>query len=260
MRRLKKNIYTGLFCATVAILLVIKAVRVSDGTTGEGEQAEGKDSVAATYSPMSLDNIATNAAGPVYKKDGKPHPIYSVTSYDECFPDLQDVQIVSAQRLGVSPVRDRKEAESRKKELVYVGMSPFYIIDKGMSSSIPYLIPRAAVLLNDIAHNFVDSLFVKGVPLHKIIVTSVLRTEHDVANLRRKNPNASEQSCHRHGTTFDICYNRYQTVAPPGETRREVSNDTLKWILSEVLRDQRETGRCHIKHEVKQSCFHITVK
>jgi hypothetical protein len=39
-----------------------------------------------------------------------------------------------------------------------------------------------------------------------------------------------------------------------------VRDDTLKWILSEVLRDQRELGRCYIKYEVKQGCFHMTVR
>lgn len=247
MRRLRKNIYIGLFCVTVGVLLVIKAVR--GPVRHDSEQ----------HSAVVNDTTVTQVAKPS-KSSTIPHPIYSVSSYDECFPDLQEIQIESAMKWGVSPVKDRNEAEHRKKELVYVGMSPYYSIDKAMSSSIPYLIPRAAELLNDIAHNFLDSLYVKGIPLHKIIVTSVLRTEHDVANLRKKNPNASEQSCHRHGTTFDICYNRYHTVANPGETRREVKNDTLKWILSEVLRDQREMGRCHIKYEVKQSCFHITIK
>ena len=246
MRRLKKNIYIDLFCVTVFVLLIIKAVR------GPVQQGSEPHLIAIE------DSVATRIAKPV--KSPIPHPIYSVSSYDDCFPDLQEVQIASAMKWGVSPVKDRNEAEHRKKELVYVGMSPYYCIDKAMNSSIPYLIPRAAELLNDIAHNFLDSLYVKGVPLHKIIVTSVLRTEHDVAKLRQKNQNASEQSCHRFGTTFDICYTRYQTVANPGETRREVQNDTLKWVLSEVLRDQREMGRCHIKHEVKQSCFHITVK
>ena len=41
-------------------------------------------------------------------------------------------------------------------------------------------IPRAAVLLQDIGHNFFDSLQCKGVPLHKIIVTSVLRTKEEI--------------------------------------------------------------------------------
>lgn len=100
----------------------------------------------------------------------------------------------------------------------------------------------------------------KGVPLHQIIVTSVLRSEEDVERLRRHNLNASENSCHRFGTTFDICYNRYRTVQTELSPRRAVSNDTLKWVLSEVLRDMRTAGRCYIKYEVKQGCFHLTVR
>jgi hypothetical protein len=41
---------------------------------------------------------------------------------------------------------------------------------------------------------------------------------------------------------------------------RVVRDDTLKWVLSEVLRDLRQAGACHVKHERKQGCFHITVK
>ena len=101
----------------------------------------------------------------------------------------------------------------------------------------------------------------KGVPFHKLIVTSVLRSQEDVVKLRRRNGNATENSCHLYGTTFDICYNRYKTVEDPdGPARRLVRNDTLKWVLSEVLRDKREEGRCYIKYEVKQGCFHMTVR
>ena len=121
-------------------------------------------------------------------------------------------------------------------------------------SSIPYLVPRAAVLLEDIGKAFYDSLYVKGVPLNQLIVTSVLRSESDVEKLRRRNGNATERSCHLFGTTFDICYNRYHPVTQP------VRDDTLKWVLCEVLRDMREQGRCYIKYEVKQGCFHMTVR
>ena len=116
------------------------------------------------------------------------------------------------------------------------------------------------MLLQDIGRAFYDSLYVKGVPLHQVIVTSVLRTEEDVVRLRRHNSNASENSCHRYGTTFDVCYNRYVTVQTSSQPRRQVRNDTLKWVLSEVLRDMRQAGRCHVKYEVKQGCFHITVR
>lgn len=191
---------------------------------------------------------------------GKFHRILSVPSYSAAFPDSNTVQLQEAVRWGVTPVKDRADAEARKKELVYVACSPYYYIDP-LRQSIPYLVPRAAVLLQDIGQAFFDSLYIKGVPLHRLIVTSVLRTEEDVARLRRVNGNATENSCHLYGTTFDICYNRYKTVEPPeGPKRREVRNDTLKYVLSEVLRDMRQQGRCYIKYEVKQGCFHMTVR
>ena len=190
----------------------------------------------------------------------RPHRICSVPSYAVAFPDTNAVQLVAAQHWGVTPVRDREDAESRKRELVYIASNPYYHVDP-LYSSIPYLVPRAAVLLHDIGQAFFDSLYVKGVPLHKMIVTSVLRSQEDVVKLRRRNGNATENSCHLYGTTFDICYNRYKTVEDPdGPIRRRVRNDTLKWVLSEVLRDMREQGRCYIKYEVKQGCFHMTVR
>ena len=190
----------------------------------------------------------------------KCHKIRSVANYAVAFPDTNGLQLTAANRWGVTPVANREDAESRKRELVYVGANPYYHVDP-LYSSIPYLVPRAAVLLQDIGQAFFDSLYVKGVPLHKIIVTSVLRSQEDVAKLRRRNGNATEKSCHLYGTTFDICYNRYKTVEnPDGPHRRKVRNDTLKWVLSEVLRDMREQDRCYIKYEVKQGCFHMTVR
>lgn len=189
----------------------------------------------------------------------KYHRILSVPSYKTAFPDSNNVQMLSAQRHGVTPVANRVDAERRKAELVYVAANPFFHVDP-LRESIPYLVPRASVLLQDIGRAFYDSLYIKGVPLHQIIVTSVLRTEEDVARLRKYNGNASENSCHRFGTTFDVCYNRYVTVQTAAQPRRQVRNDTLKWILSEVLRDMRETQRCYVKYEVKQGCFHITVR
>jgi hypothetical protein len=188
------------------------------------------------------------------------HRIRSVGSYAEAFPDTNAVQLVAAQQWGVKPVANRADAEARKKELVYVASSPYYHVDP-LRQSIPYLVPRAAVLLQDIGQAFFDSLYIKGVPLHRLIVTSVLRTQEDVARLRTFNRNATENSCHLYGTTFDICYNRYETVEPPeGPRRRAVGSDTLKYVLSEVLRDMRQQGRCFIKYEVKQGCFHMTVR
>lgn len=284
MRRLKKNYYLALFCSTVGILGLIRWATGSSTVPSVAQDTENVDTTvtetAATQAGSMSDTMAvsstsgTDSAGrqkaetpippartAVSTGGGqRPHPIYSVPSYAQCFPDLQDVQITSARKHGVRPVKDRAEAELRKKELVYIGSSPYYKIDPEMCRSIPYLVPHAAIVLETIARNYMDSLHVKGIPLHKILVSSVLRTEDDVRKLMRTNPNASPESCHRYGTTFDISYNRYHTIAPPGEQRRAVQNDTLKWVLAEVLRDVRREGMCYIKYEVKQGCFHITAK
>lgn len=285
MRRLKKKIYIGLVSSTVLVLAVVRCanpsvvqvyqhpselqptdtIQDSVAVISEEEKsvmpvAEATDSLSASSKLLYLTHrptcFVTDTLGRIIK-----NRIYSVSSFRREFPDLQDVHIVSARRWGVSPVEDREQAEHRKDELVYVGSNPFYDIDPRMNRSIPYLVPRASDLLQKIGRNFLDSLAVKGIPLHKILVSSVLRTEEDVRKLRRYNQNASEESCHRFGTTFDIAYNRYVTVQHPDSAeRRAVRNDTLKWVLSEVLRDVRREGLCHIKYEVHQACFHITVK
>lgn len=188
------------------------------------------------------------------------HRIFSVPGFDKTFPDSNAVQLVSADKFGVGPVVNRLDAEERKNELVYIGSNPYYFVKK-LDSSIPYLVPRAAVLLQDIGRNFMDSLQIKKIPLHKIMVNSVLRSKEDVEKLQRHNRNATTNSCHLYGTTFDISYTRYKTVSDPfGKPRREVQNDTLKYVLSEVLRDLRERNRCYVKYEVHQSCYHITVR
>ena len=188
--------------------------------------------------------------------------IVSVSSYSEAFPDAQDVQILSANKWGVSPVLNRHEAEERKAELVYVGSNPYFFVDP-LNQSIPYLVPHALVLLQDIGRNFLDSLQVKGLKSHKIIVTSVLRSQEDVGRLRRYNRNATENSCHMYGTTFDIAYNRYlpiEETAKKYSKQATVADVQLKQVLSEVLRDLRQEGRCWVKYEVRQGCFHLTVR
>ncbi len=216
-----------------------------------------------TKSIENTDKFSQNmpVASKFFNKDGSlvKNKIYSVPNFGVAFPDQNDVQLISARKYGVNPVQNRNEAGQRIGELVYIGSNPYFYVDN-LKSSIPYLVPRAAVLLQDIGRNFFDSLQVKRIPLHKIIITSAMRSKSDVQKLRSHNGNATQNSCHLYGTTVDVCYNRYKTVEAPGENRRKVTNDTLKWVLSEVLNDMRKQNRCHIKYEVHQGCFHLTVK
>ena len=261
--KISKTLYLHLFTAVVIVLALYRCahdIYLSDSQLSANGEA---DSIAVNVDEKeTLAAEVQQPAVPEQKSIEKPktwHRINSVPSYKDAFPDSNEVQLVSARKYGVKPVQNRADAEKRKIELVYAGANPYFHVDK-LRESIPYLVPRASILLQDIGSAFYDSLYVKGVPLHKIIVTSVLRSEEDVARLRRHNLNASENSCHRFGTTFDICYNRYMTVQTKDTPRRQVQNDTLKWILSEVLRDMRQAGRCYIKYEVKQGCFHITTR
>ncbi len=253
----------------VVIVLILALIRVAKPSVAESRltKAEAVDSLKndsaalLTEDDAALEAEASRSNSIFFDKDGKEvkHRIFSVPHFGNTFPDQQDVQIQAANHYGVKPVQNRDEAEHSKGTLVYVGSNPFFYVDK-LNNSIPYLVPRASVLLQDIGRAYFDSLQIKGIPLHKIIVTSILRTKDDVAKLRTRNGNATENSCHLYGTTFDVCYNRYKTVQTTKDPRRQVRNDSLKWVLSEVLRDFRESGRCLVKYEVNQGCFHITVK
>ena len=153
--------------------------------------ARSAEPEAAEVSPVEVTSLADHK--------GKFHRIKSVPDYKSAFPDTNAVQLTAAKQWGVSPVKDRSDAEARKRELVYIASSPYYHVDN-LRQSIPYLVPRAAVLLQDIGQAFYDSLYIKGVPLHRLIVTSVLRTEEDVVSVCHRKPETVT------GHNFDICH------------------------------------------------------
>lgn len=273
--KISKNRYLQGFLVVVLLLALVRVIFPSVAEPRLTAHSDGKDSTAidslrgdlmasaGAQDELSVtpDTASDGSFSIFFDKNGKEvkHRIFSVPHFGNTFPDQQDVQIVAASRHGVAPVQNREEAEHSKGKLVYVGSNPFFYVDK-LNNSIPYLVPRASVLLQDIGRAYFDSLQIKGIPLHKIIVTSILRTKDDVSKLRTRNGNATENSCHLYGTTFDVCYNRYKQIQTEKQPRRQVQDDTLKWVFSEVLRDFREKNRCDIKYEVKQGCFHITVR
>ena len=270
MMLISKNDYLKGFGVIVVILALVRCVFPSVTKSIEEEKQQvnvlnnvTKNDTLSSDVDKKIDTPVEEtpiALPEVKKSDARNHPVVGVRVYREAFPDSNEVQLVAAQQYGVPPVADRDEAEHRKSELVYVAASPFFYVDK-LTRSIPYLVPRAAVLINDIGRNFLDSLLIKGIPLHQVIVTSVTRTQDDLAKLSKVNKNASENSCHLYGTTFDVSYNRFIAVSTlSGLPGTEVRSDQLKKVLAEVLRDLREQERCYVKYEIKQGCFHITVR
>ena len=193
-------------------------------------------------------------------KLNEPRNIRGVVSYKRSFPDLNDKHLEVAKTVGIRPLEDREEAESMKEKLTHITDNEFYVVDS-LTHSIPYLVPRASALLDTIGSNFLDSLAAKGLNPNQVIVTSVLRTQSDVKRLRRRNGNASANSAHCFGATFDVSWKRFKKVEDEdGRPLQDVGSDTLKLVLSEVLRDLRQAEQCYIKYELKQVCFHITAR
>lgn len=187
-----------------------------------------------------------------------PRKIRFSGNYNKEFNDLQDLHMEAAISNGVPPLESRGDTLKLKKKLVRLPDELDLYKTYDLTHSMPFLVPSAAKLFVDIAHNFRDSLYSKDLPLYKIYLTSVLRTDDDVARLTKRNINASENSTHRYGTTFDISWKRFEQVIP--DSINMVMPERLKLVLAQVIYDLKNEERCFVKHERQQACFHITVR
>lgn len=165
---------------------------------------------------------------------------------------MNNRHLKAAKEWGIAPIRQEEDFEDRLRMMKKIESCRYYEVDE-LTHSLPYLVPRAEKLLETIGRNFRDSLDSKDLPSRKIIVTSVLRTAATVKKLRKGNINASANSAHVYGTTFDIAYARYK-----GAKKEET--DKLKSVLAEVLQDLRKREQCYVRYEYKQGCFHVTVR
>ena len=176
------------------------------------------------------------------------------------FNDMNDTHLKAAKKIGVTPLASNEDILSASKKLYMIGgplrFGEPYVVDK-LSHSSPFLVKEAVDLLHDIGQAFQDSLKNKHLPPYSVLVSSVLRTDKDVKNLSKRNINVSQRSVHCYGTTIDISYKRFVKHDDEGEDAKQVH---LKAVLAEVLRDLKKQGRCYVKHEVKQACFHITAR
>lgn len=177
----------------------------------------------------------------------KKHP-KRVPNFYKDFNVINDVQLKAARKLGIKPQKDRASLEKVKGKLVKLRDTRYYAI-KTLTSSSPYLVPRAADFLTALGklmqeYNGTESRF---------YISSVLRTEEDVKMLRRSNGNATENSTHCYGTTVDITYSQFDIHGKTYEGK-------VKEDLAKALYDMQEMGYCYVIYERKQPCFHITVR
>ena len=191
------------------------------------------------------------------EKRGELKKIWYNGSYNRDFNDLNPVHLAEAQKIGIEPVPSREAAEHASRKMEEIQTNKYYEVEE-LTHSIPYLVPEAAKLLEDIGRNFQDSLRNLNASIYKVKVTSVTRTVDDVKNLKKRNTNSSENSAHQYGTTFDVSWARFTKVDE--EDTLNIDRDRLKMVLAMVLRDLKKADRCYVKHERKQGCFHITAR
>ena len=179
-------------------------------------------------------------------------------SYKDKFRDTQSKQEQAAKAIGLStPPQNRQQAAKMRNQLSLIKTNENYIVDS-LTHSIPYLVPKAAAELESIGKEFADILQRNNLPHYRFYVTSVLRTKDDVKYLQKSgNVNATTNSCHCYGTTFDLAYYRYDKVT---RTREYMHQDNIKLVLGQVLLNHQRAGKIYVKYEWKQACFHITVR
>lgn len=172
--------------------------------------------------------VSATAFSSCKEKRGELKKIWYNGSYNRDFNDLNDVHLSVAKKIGIEPVSSREGAEHASRDMVEIKTNDYYEVEE-LTHSIPYLVPEAANLLEDIGKNFQDSLKNLNASIYKIKVTSVTRTVADVKKLRKRNTNSSLNSAHQYGTTFDVSWVRYTKIDE--KDTLNIDKDRLKWCL-----------------------------
>lgn len=207
--------------------------------------SESNEPVAVDYS-VHFDSMPSGGIKLKVKSHG---PLARV------FNDSNYLHLNAARVIGIEPVNNVADVWRVKRPMVKVESNANYFVDE-LNFSLPFLVPEAEQLLNDIGRTFIDTLDARGGGSYRVKVTSLLRTPATVARLRRRNRNATDSSAHLFGTTFDISYAKF--ICDSVDVPR--TQEDLKNLLGEILYDFRDRGRCYVKYERKQGCFHITTR
>jgi hypothetical protein len=180
------------------------------------------------------------------------------------YSDLNELHLKYAKANGIKGFKSDKELKENvetllsKRELVKIENNSYYVVDK-LTHSHPYLTPEASKLLNEIGKRFHQKLAEQNLKKRYYQITSLLRTGESQRRLSQSNVNASSNSSHLYGTTFDITYARVFSK-PKLDKDFEIADGPAIKLLSEVIGELRKEGRCLVVTERRERCFHITVK
>jgi hypothetical protein len=189
---------------------------------------------------------------------------------------------MAAVKFGLPPIHDNNQIkiflESGK--LTKVDSTPekqFYFYN--VRDEYRYLTPAAAAGLDLISERFQKNIRKRITsPVVKIAVSSAVRPVNYQKGLTEKNLNASIESTHCYGTSFDIFYDDYYVSLPePSAENSTAKNieeplrkrfgfligDALRRefhsVLMETLIELQDEGIIYVILERKQRCYHVTV-
>ncbi len=198
----------------------------------------------------------------IYKINSYLHPRATGTVRVDRYRDLNQTHLKHAKSKGIAPFKsDRAFREEKGKlvdddKLVRISDSRYYVVNK-LDHSHPYLAPHAAELLSLIGKRFQQKLDEKGKGKYYFRISSLLRTLESQKRLSRSNFNASSNSAHLYGTTFDITYKTVMKRRFPWKKVEVADAEAIK-LLSQTIGELRREGRLVVVTEYKESCFHIT--
>lgn len=235
------------------IVFLLSSLMLTVASCGKDKSEISADTVERETAMMrTLQQMLDKPLQPV--RQGAQPRANNLGRFQEVFNDSNKFQYAYAEKFGIRPIESLRDAYYTTRPIVKTEDNKYYTVAP-LTHSMPYLVPEAELLLRVIGRNFIDSLHSRGADNYRIIATSMLRTAQTVKKLRRVNVNATDSSCHKFATTFDISHSRFDC----SDTTRKIDAGTLKGILAEVLLDLRRQNLCMVKYEHKTACFHITV-
>ena len=188
--------------------------------------------------------------------------VYGAIKVDR-YKDLNAVHLKHAMKNGIQPFKKNKDFHAQiaemvdKGQLVKIKNARNYQVERLIYSH-PYLTLEGKKFLNDLGKRFQEKLNANDMGTYAFQISSLLRTEENQRGLSRSNKNASANSSHLYGTTFDIAYDSVIKKPLPWMKVQMADPKAIK-LLSEAIGELRDEGRCVAVTERQEKCFHITV-
>src|SRR5664280_761772 len=172
----------------------------------------------------------------------------------DMLPDYNGESNVS----GISRCSNKRELLSKMRmgELFRIRDGRGYEVED-LSFSYPFLTKEGKTILKEIGKRFRKKVSATRLRGSDFKITSMTRTTEILIRLRKFNSNASVNSPHFYGNTFDISYVRFSS---PKWFITDCDKYFLKEALAQVIWQLREEKKCWATYEIKQGCFHVVAR